>query len=273
MLHRPIPSTNELLPIIGMGTWSTFDVSSPTQQTSLTKVLQNMLANGGTLIDSSPMYGHAEATVGITTQQTGVADKFFYATKVWTTGKQQGIQQMETSFSKMKRQTMDLMQIHNLTDWRTHLQTLREWKAQGRIRYIGITHYTDSSHAELEKIISTEEIDFVQFNYSITSRHAEQRLLPAAQANGVATLINRPLTEGRLLSTSANHKLPAWAAEYNITTWAQLALKFIASHPAVTCIIPATANPTHITDNMLAGHDPLPDKATREKMTKLIQSL
>lgn len=273
MLHRIIPSTGEPLPVIGLGTWSTFDVTAPAQRAPLKTVLQNMIAAGGTLIDTSPMYGHAEETTGIVTHQTGTPDKFFYATKVWTTGKLQGIHQMESSFNKMKRKTIDLMQIHNITDWRTHLQTLKDWKTQGKIRYIGITHYTDGSHPELERIITTEKIDFVQFNYAITSRHAEQRLLPAAQANGVATLINRPLSEGRLLATLARHTLPVWAADYNINSWAQFCLKFIAAHPAVTCIIPATANPTHITDNAAAGIAPLPDNATRKKMIDVIQAL
>lgn len=232
-----------------------------------------MLAGGGTLIDSSPMYGYAEETVGVATHDTGTPDKFFYATKVWTTGKQQGILQMENSLRLMKRSTIDLMQIHNLTDWRTHLQTLRAWKEAGKIRYIGLTHYTDTSHAEIERIITTEAIDFIQFNYAITSRHAEQRLLPAAQERGVATLINRPLTEGRALTKPAGHKLPAWALEYGITSWSQFCLKFIAAHPAVTCIIPATANPLHVTDNMAAGSDPLPDARTREKMAAFIQNL
>lgn len=272
MLKRSIPSTNEQLPVIGLGTWKVFDIppqQEQDEQRKLLQVLNQMQQLGGTLIDSSPMYGHAEDVVGKLTQASGIADEFFYATKVWTQGRKEGIKQMEDSFRKMQRQTMELMQIHNLVDWKIHLETLREWKQQGKIKYIGITHYTDAMHAELENIISSEPIDFVQFNYSVTARAAEKRLLPAAAHHGVATLINRPLGEGALMRKVQNKALPEWVKEFDIDSWGQFFLKYIASHPAVTCIIPATSKPEHARDNMLAGHGRMPDDAARKKMAAL----
>ena len=236
----------------------------------LLEVLEAMHKNGATLIDSSPMYGQAEEAVGKLTQATGYADKFFYATKVWTQGKKEGIKQMEDSFKKMQRSVIDLMQIHNLVDWEKHLETLKQWKAEGRIKYIGITHYTDAMHGELEKIISTVPMDFVQFNYSIVARAAEKRLLPAAAQHGVATLINRPLGEGALMQKVQGKALPSWVKDYGINSWGQFFLKYIVSHPAVTCIIPATSKPEHAQDNMQAGMGEMPDEAARKKMIALM---
>jgi diketogulonate reductase-like aldo/keto reductase len=270
ILKREIPSSKELLPVIGLGTWQTFDVASQSDYPALKQVLQQMQAAGGTLIDCSPMYGRAEEVTGNLTNETNIQDDFFYATKVWTQGKEEGIRQMEASFRKMKRTTMDLMQIHNLVDWKTHLGTLRNWKEEGRIRYIGITHYTDASHDELEKIITTIPVDFVQFNYSIVARNAEKRLLSAAAAHGVATLINRPFGEGALFSQVKGKSLPHWVAEFNIKSWSQFFLKFIISHPAVTCVIPATSNPEHLADNMQAGSGQMPGAKEREKMAALL---
>jgi diketogulonate reductase-like aldo/keto reductase len=271
MLQRAIPSTNELLPVIGLGTWQVFDVSPQSEHPTLVRVLNSMHEAGGTLIDSSPMYGHAEEAVGNLTQATGMAGEFFYATKVWTEGREAGIAQMESSFHKMKRTTIDLMQVHNLVDWKTHMETLKQWKAEGRIKYIGITHYTDAMHQELEKIIRSVPVDFVQFNYSIVHRAAEKRLLPGAAEHGVATLINRPLGQGQHFNMVSGKPLPEWAAAYNINSWSQFFLKFIVSHPAVTCVIPATARPQHAADNMQAGYGPLPDAAAREKMAAVVE--
>ena len=273
MLSRPIPSSNELLPVIGLGTWQVFDVSPQSDHPTLAEVLTAMQDAGGTLIDSSPMYGHAEEVTGNLTQSTGMADKFFYATKVWTEGREAGIAQMESSFQKMKRRVIDLMQVHNLVDWKVHLETLRQWKAEGRIRYIGITHYTDAMHAELEKIIRSVPVDFVQFNYSIIHRAAEKRLLPAAADHGVATLINRPFGQGHHFNMVSGKPLPGWVKEHGISSWSQFFLKFILSHPAVTCVIPATARPQHAADNMQAGVGPLPDEAARERMAAFIEKL
>jgi len=249
MKTRTIPSSGEALPVIGLGTWQTFDVSNHQLNPLLENVLRKMQTAGGKLIDSSPMYGRSEFMIGNIISHIDIATNFFYATKVWTKGLQEGIRQMESSMLKMRRTTMDLMQIHNLTDWKTHLPVLKQWKEEGKIRYIGITHYTDSSHKELERIIRAEKIDFVQFNYSIDARHAEQRLLDAAADLGVATLINRPFGEGSLFRKVEGKPLPPWALELNIENWSAFFLKYIIAHPAVTCVIPATNNPQHAVEN------------------------
>ncbi|UOQ71814.1 aldo/keto reductase [Hymenobacter cellulosilyticus] len=219
------------------------------------------------------MYGRAEEVVGAITTQLPNPDSFFYATKVWTQGREAGRRQMQDSLRKLGRPRVDLMQIHNLLDWQTHLPLLRAWKASGKVRYLGITHYTDSRHEELERVMRRESFDFVQFNYSILDRHAEQRLLPAAADLGVATLINRPFSEGVLLEKLYRRPLPPWAAELGVSTWAGFLLKFILSHPAVTCVIPGTSRPEHLTDNLAAATGPLPDAATREKMAAYVQNL
>ncbi|RRB02846.1 aldo/keto reductase [Larkinella rosea] len=273
MLNRSIPSTKEKLPVVGIGTWQTFDVSGTSAHDELLQTLKAVHKAGGKLIDSSPMYGRSEEVVGELTALSGIQNQFFYATKVWTRGREAGIRQMEESMRKMQRTSMDLMQIHNLVDWKTHLETLKTWKTAGKIRYIGITHYTDSMHDELINIISKFPIDFVQFNYSILARNAEKKLLPMAQDKGLATIINQPYAEGRLFSLVKGKPVPVWATENDITTWAQFFLKFIVSHPAVTCVIPGTSDPKHAADNMLAGYGRLPDPALREKMATLIGSM
>ena len=272
MIKRKIPSTGEELPVLGLGTWSTFDVPDKSSMEPLNQVLQIMQKAGSTLIDSSPMYGNSEKVIGDLTADPERSNYFFYATKVWTSGRQAGISQMESSFQKMKRSTMDLMQIHNLTDWKTQLHTLRAWKSEGKIRYIGITHYTDSAHEDLESILKSEEgIDFVQFNYSIFSRNAERRLLNTAADRGVATLINRPFGKGRDFSGVQSKQLPQWADEYSIKTWSQFFLLYIISHPAVTVIIPATANPAHALENFNITTVELPDQAFRNKMVSYVE--
>jgi diketogulonate reductase-like aldo/keto reductase len=254
-----------------MGTWQTFD-AGPSKFDALREVLQTMKNSGARLLDSSPMYGRAEQVTGILSQELG-AENFFYATKVWTEGRTAGIQQMEDSMKKMQRSSLDLIQVHNLVDWKTHLDTLKEWKASGRTRYIGITHYTNSMHEALEKIISTVAVDFVQFNYSISSRNAEKRLLPASAHHGVATLINRPLDEGKLFQKTRGKKLPEWCHEIGVNNWTEFFLKFILSHPAVTCVIPATADRTHATENFQSGLAPLPDELTRNRMAHWFDAL
>jgi diketogulonate reductase-like aldo/keto reductase len=273
MLNRTIPSSGEQLPVIGLGTWQTFDVNSNQQYPTFENILRTMHAAGGALIDSSPMYGHSESVIGELTQPMDISEKFFYATKVWTNGRQEGIRQMETSMQRMQRNKMDLIQIHNLVDWQTHLHVLRRWKEEGKIRYIGITHYTNSSHGMLEQIMRSEQIDFVQFNYSIIERDAEIRLLDAAADLGVATIINRPLGTGRLFSKVHGRSLTEWAKEYGIDTWTAYFLKYIIGHPAVTCVIPATANASHAKDNFKAGNDVLPNQAVREKMLAYLKQL
>lgn len=259
MLQRPIPSSGELLPAIGLGSWKTFDTKDVA---AVQPVIDRFLALGGRVIDSSPMYGNAEAAIGaMLADRTGPTP--FLATKVWTQGKDEGIAQMTRSFERMGTRVMDLMQIHNLVDWRVHLATLRAWKAQGKIRYLGITHYQHGAFDELEQIIVNEHVDFVQLPYSVTDRAAEQRLLPAAATHGVAVLVMQPFATGRLLAGVKSKPLPAVAEELGCTTWAQLFLKFLLGHPAVTCPIPATSNPRNVEDNLAALHGALPDEAQR----------
>jgi diketogulonate reductase-like aldo/keto reductase len=272
MYERIIPSTGESLPVIGLGTWQSFDVSS-SGYPSRKQVIEQLYKAGGTLIDSSPMYGKAEAVVGELTSPEEFSEKLFYATKVWTRGKKEGISQMEESLRLLKRSSIDLMQIHNLVDWKVHLHTLRKWKEEGKVRYIGITHYTDSMHDELEKIIKSEPIDFVQFNYSIHSRAADKSLLPRAAERGVAALINRPLGEGSLFRKISGKPLPAWAGELGINSWTAYFLKFILGHPAVTAVIPGTGDPLHMADNCKAGEGRLPDERWREKMLQYFVEL
>lgn len=274
MLTRPIPSTGEQIPVVGLGTWIQFDVgASQSERDPLRKVLELMTDKGGKVIDSSPMYGKAETVIGDLTSEMENPDHFFYATKVWTRGRQSGINQMNASMQKMRRETIDLMQIHNLLDWETHLQTLKEWKKEGKLRYIGVTHHTASSHRRLEEIVSTQDIDFVQFNYSIRVRNAEKRLLDAAKDNGVAVLINEPYEGGSLFQVAGGKELPKWASEYDINSWGQFFLKYILSHEAVTCVIPGTSDPEHLVDNMGAGYGRMPDEAVRKKMVNYFEEM
>ncbi len=274
MLQRPIPSTGELLPAVGLGTWVQFDVGSEdADRQPLRQVLQLMAETGSTVIDASPMYGRSEAVVGDLTVEAGLANQFFYATKVWTTGQQAGIDQMQTSMRLMQRPVMDLIQIHNLVDWQTHLKTLRDWKAVKKVRYLGITHYRDDAHEQLEQIIRREPLDFVQFNYSIGARNAEKRLLSVAQDHGVAVLINEPLEKGTLFNRVKGKPLPDWAADAGIHTWAQFFLKYVLAHPAVTCILAGTSDPDHLADNLSAGLGELPGEATRKKMVEWMEKI
>jgi diketogulonate reductase-like aldo/keto reductase len=274
MLKRKIPSSGELLPVVGIGTWLQFDVSdNSAEKSELLKVLSTMLEKGGTVIDCSPMYGNAESIVGELSQQTAKPDQFFYATKVWTTGKEKGVRQMQESLIKMKRKKIDLMQVHNLQDWQTHLGTIKEWKKDGLIRYSGITHYTASAHSSIEKIVKSEKPDFAQFNYSMRELNAEQSLLKTCIDNGVAVIINEPYEKGSLFSLTKGKPLPAWAAEYSISSWGQFFLKYIISHPAVNCVIPGTSNPKHVADNIGAGYGEMPDEKGRKKMLEYLNRL
>jgi len=267
MRTRPIPRTGEQLPVIGMGTWRTFDVGdSEKERKPLREVLARLFEGGGRLIDSSPMYGRAEQVVG---ELVDPARKPFLATKVWTSGREEGISQMRRSMQLMAPRAgrpFDLMQIHNLVDWRTHLPTLRAWKEAATIRYWGITHYSDSAFGEMEAIVRAEKPDFVQLPYSVGVREAEKRLLPACADQGVAVLVERPFEAGSLLREVRKRPLPAWASEIDCTSWAQVLLKFILGHPAVTCPIPATANPEHMADDIRAGYGRLPDESFRRRI-------
>ncbi len=273
-LMRKIPKTGEALPAIGLGSWQTFDVGAAAGERSAQReVLKLFVQQGGRLVDSSPMYGESESVIGDLAAELDVTGKLFLATKVWTAGREDSIRQMEQSFQRLRTKKMDLMQVHNLLDWKTHLKTLRDWKAQGRIRYLGITHYTESAYDELARVMQSADIDFVQFNYSIISRAAEQRLLPLAQEKKIAVLVNKPFEKAGLFDKVRGKELPPWAAEIDCTSWAQFFLKFILGHPAVTCAIPATSKPKHLLDNMQAGLGRLPDAATRERMARVIREL
>jgi diketogulonate reductase-like aldo/keto reductase len=267
MLTRPIPQSSEALPVVGIGTWQTFDVGSERADLDQRKaVLQTLLDAGGRVIDSSPMYGRAEAVVGTLLAEMKARERAFIATKVWTTGEAAGVAQMKASSAKLQAPVIDLMQVHNLVDWRTHLRTLRAWKTKKRIRYIGITHYTVPSLDELAAIIQSERMDFVQFAYSINVRAAETRLLRLAADRGVAVIINQPFDSGSLFQQVRGKPLPDWAAEFDCTSWGQFFLKFILGHPAVTCVIPGTGRPDHARDNVGAGTGRLPDEAQRKRM-------
>ncbi|MDX1707465.1 MAG: aldo/keto reductase [Desulfobacterales bacterium] len=273
-ITRPIPSSGEHIPVIGMGTSRTFDIGDdPTRRQQLAQVLQAFFDKGGTVIDSSPMYGSAEAVVGDLLKSVSNKQRLFAATKVWIYGKQNGIQQMQESMRRMGVDVMDLMQIHNLRDWKIHLPTLRHWKEEGKIRYIGITTSHGRSHAELEQIMRTEALDFVQFTYSIANRTVEERLLPLAADRGMATLINRPFQRGELFQKVKGKSLPDWSAEFDCRSWGQFFLKFVVSHPAVTCVIPATSKVHHMQDNMTAGFGRLPTEAMRRRMLDTLESL
>jgi diketogulonate reductase-like aldo/keto reductase len=273
MTHRLIPRTGESLPVVGLGTWQTFDVADAAARAPLRDVLREFARLGGTVVDSSPMYGRSESVVGELAAELGLQKQLFIATKVWTAGAEAGIQQMEESFRRLRVARIDLMQVHNLVDWRTHLRTLRAWKAQGRIRYIGVTHYTESAYGDLERVLKSEELDFVQLNYSIGERAAERRLLPLAVDRRIAVLANRPLAQGALFAKVRGKPLPAWTSEIGIESWARFFLKFTLGHPAVTCVIPATSRADHLRDNMAAGYGPLPDEAARERMARFIEAL
>jgi diketogulonate reductase-like aldo/keto reductase len=260
VIQRPIPRTGELLPVIGLGTWQTFDIG-PGDYRSRGAVLRRFVALGGRLVDSSPMYGRAEAVVGDLATEYSLNEALFVATKVWTRGERRGIAQMEDSIRKLRVARLDLMQVHNLVDVDAHLKTLAEWKAQGKVRYVGVTHYTVESHASLEPFVRGGDIDFVQFNYSLAEPHAERRLLPLCADHGVATIINRPFANGEIFQRVRRTPLPHWARQIGCETWAQVFLKYVIAHPAVTCVIPATADVAHLEENMAAGVEPLPDTA------------
>ena len=274
IIKRKIPSSGELLPIVGLGTWQTFDVGNDlVKRKSLLEVLAKMNELGGTVIDSSPMYGSSESVVGDLTNSLKTETDFFYATKVWIQGKQQGIDQMQASFRKMKLNVMDLMQIHNLVDWKTHIKTLKAWKEEGKIRYWGLTHYTNASHETLATLIKNEKPDFVQFNYSINERNAEKRLLNIAHDNNIAVIINRPYDGGNLFRSIRGKNLPNWCTEIDINSWGQFFLKYILGNKAVTSVIPGTSKPIHVADNLMAGHGQLPDDKQRKLMLEYLRSL
>ncbi len=274
MITRAIPSSGEKLPVIGLGTWQSFDVGSGAgERAPLEEVLAAFVRLGGRVVDSSPMYGRAESVVGDLTAKLGLRESLFLATKVWTTGQEAGIKSMEQSLELMKANRIDLMQVHNLIDAETHLATLREWKDAGRVRYIGITHYTAGGHGAVARMLEREKVDFVQINYSLMEREADERVLRVAQDRGVAVIVNRPLGGGGLFGRVRGKPLPDWAKEFDCNSWAQFFLKWIVAHPAVTCVIPATSKVRHLIDNMQGGIGRMPDAAMRERMVKAVAEL
>jgi aryl-alcohol dehydrogenase-like predicted oxidoreductase len=271
IITRKIPSSGEQLPVIGLGTSQTFEVgTNPAEREPLRQVLKTFFRAGNRLIDTSPMYGTAEQVLGelLTPEMHARA---FLATKVWTRGARAGLEQMSRSEQLLAAPRLDLIQVHNLLDLDTQLATLRDWQAAGRVRYLGVTHYTVSAQAELERVMRREKLDFVQLNYSPVTRAAERSLLPLAAERGVAVLVNRPFEDGELFARTRGKPLPPWAADVDAGSWGQLILKFIASHPAVTCIIPATAKVEHLKDNLAAGRGRLPDARQRELIATTLQ--
>ena len=273
-MTRKIPSTGEEIPAIGLGTWQVFDAGSDaTARAPLRQVIAEFAKAGGKLIDSSPMYGSAESVAGDLVAELGLREKLFIATKVWTRGREDGIAQMETSFRRLKVKQMDLMQVHNLLDVDVHTKTLLDWKSKNRIRYLGITHYTASAHAEVERQLKKEKYDFLQINYSLAERDSERRLLTYCLQNRIAVIANRPFAEGAMFRRVRGKPLPQWAAEIGAASWAQYFLKWIVGHPAITCVIPGTGKPEHIADNVAAGFGVLPDEAMRRRMAEYFDAL
>jgi aryl-alcohol dehydrogenase-like predicted oxidoreductase len=272
MHTRRIPSSGVAVPVIGLGTWRGFDVGDDAAaRARLTEVLRALFDAGGRVIDSSPMYGTSEEVAGDLVTALKAHDRAFIATKVWTDGRDAGITQMQASMRRLRDTRIELMQVHNLVDWRTHLQTLRAWKKEGRIQHLGVTHYRDDAHDELEAVIRAEAIDAVQLNYSIDNRAAEQRVLPLAADRGVAVLVNLPFGGGGLLTRLQGRALPSWAGEIGCRSWAQILLKYVVSHPAVTCAIPGTSRPEHMRENAEAGTGTLPDAAFRKRMVEALR--
>jgi diketogulonate reductase-like aldo/keto reductase len=267
MLTRTIPSSGEALPVIGIGTYKGFDAGSSSKQRNvLGEVLRTLFSFGGSVLDSSPMYGRAEGIAGELLAEQDAREKAFIATKVWTEGRDAGIEQMNRSMKLLRCERIDLMQIHNLVDWRTHLSTLRAWKEEGRIRYLGVTHYSSSAYGELEKIMRAETLDFVQLNYSLDDREAERRLLPLAAERGMAVLVNLPFGQGRLFKTLRGKPVPPWMQTTGCETWSQVLLKFTLAHKAVTCVIPGTGNPDHMAENCTAGDGAMLEESLVRKL-------
>ena len=271
---RAIPSSGEMLPVIGLGTARAFDIGpDPDGRAQRAAVLRALLDGGATVIDTSPMYGRAETVIGELLGEIGAVDRPFLATKVWTRGAAKGVAQMEASLGKLRRQRLELMQVHNLLDWRTHLKTLRAWREAGRVRYIGITHYTSGALDDLARVIDNEPLDFVQLAYSLAERDAARHVLPLAAERGVAVLVNRPFGAGAMFRRISGQSPPAWAGDFDCASWGQFFLKYILSHPAVTCAIPATRKAAHMADNLGAARGRLPDATQRRRMERLWASL
>ena len=272
LLMRPIPSSGEQIPAVGLGSWITFNVGNDrAARAQCTDVMREFFGAGGRLIDSSPMYGSSQGVIGESLQQLGAQPRVFSAEKVWTSSA--GAAQIEATRQLWQVPTFDLLQVHNLLAWEAQLPLLQRMKAEGKLRYVGITTSEGRRHREIEQIMQTQRIDFVQLSYNLLDREVEERLLPLARERGIAVLVNRPFRQGDLLRQLQRHPLPAWAGEIDCMNWAQVALKFVLSHPAVTCAIPATSSPAHVRENMAAARGRMPDEAFRKRMAQHIQGL
>jgi aryl-alcohol dehydrogenase-like predicted oxidoreductase len=270
LITRPIPGTGERLPAVGLGTWQSLTLAN---RDNARAIIQRFIELGGSVIDTSPMYGDAEQAIGTVASNLGVLDELFLATKVWTDGREAGRQQIERSFDYLEDDVLDLVQVHNLRDWRAHLDTLRGLKSEGRIRYLGITHYVTDAHDDLERIVRETDVDFIQVNYNLAVRDAANSLLPAAMDRGVAVLVNRPFEGGSLFARVKDRELPGWAAEIGCSSFAQVFLKYLLGHPAVTCPIPGTDDPAHLEDNMGAMRGSVPDARLRRRIESWFDTL
>jgi aryl-alcohol dehydrogenase-like predicted oxidoreductase len=274
MATRQLRPSGEKIPVIGLGSADTFNVdTSASSRAPLADVLRGLVAGGGSVVDTSPMYGNAETVIGDLVHELGLREKLWLATKVWTRGRDAGREQIEQSFARLRTQHLELLQVHNLLDWREHLPTIRELQEDGRVRYAGITHYRADMHGELERVLAAERFDWLQVNYSLAEPEADARLLPFCQERGIAVMVNRPFADGALFSRVKDRSLPPWAAEAGCASWGQFFLRWILANPAVTCVIPATSKPKHLADNSAAGLAPLPDAAQRRRMTEYWRSL
>jgi aryl-alcohol dehydrogenase-like predicted oxidoreductase len=274
MATRKVPSSGEEIPVIGMGSADTFDVGEDAAaRAPLGEVLRGLIAAGGSVVDTSPMYGRAESVLGDLIHELGLRPKLWLATKVWTRGRAAGAKQVDDSFARLRTERLELLQIHNLLDWREHLLTIRALQQKGRVRYCGITHYRADAHAELERVLAEERFDWVQVNYSLAEPQAGSRLLPFCREHGIAVMVNRPFADGAMFARVKGKALPPWAAEFGCASWGQFFLRFVVSHPAVTCAIPATSKPQHVADNGAAGTAPLPEEAQRQRMLEYWQAL
>jgi len=273
IIMKVIPSSGERIPAVGLGTSSTFRRAAAGERDPIHEVIRQFAARGGKLIDTAPSYGDSEPVIGEIVTDLGVRDDLFLATKVRSEGSEAGIEEMSESFARLQTDQIDLMQVHNLTDTGTQLATIREWKAEGQIRYVGVTTSSDRAHEAMMDVIDTEELDFIQVNYNLAQRNAADRILPMARDKGIAVLLNLPFGRGRLFQAVGERELPEWAAEFDCGSWAQFFLKYLISHPAVTSPIPATSKPAHLADNLGAAFGRLPDAATRRRMEEFYDNL
>ena len=267
MLTRKVPSSGEAVPVIGMGSSNTFDAGPAAAELDpLRDVLRALVAGGASVIDTSPMYGRSETVLGDLIADLGLRPRLWLATKVWTRGREAGAAQIAESMRRLRTDKLELLQIHNLLDWREHLPTVRSLERAGKVRYSGITHYRADAHAELERVLTEERFDWLQVNYSLAEPAADARLLPFCRDKGIAVMANRPFADGEMFARVRGRPLPPWAAEFGCSSWAQFFLKYVVSHPAVTCVIPATSKPANMRDNVAAGIGPLPDAKQRARM-------